>query len=329
MKIKTPGFWYKNTIGGRLLAFCLLPFSALYYLGHRLHQLGKPWRASIPVWCIGNLVAGGGGKTPTALALMALIREHKLAKNPCFLSRGYGGSARGALLVDPAKHYAALVGDEPLLLARAAPTIISADRAVGARLAEQKGFDLIVMDDGLQNRDLAHDLNFLVIDAISGFGNGFLLPAGPLRQPAKLGMKNMHAVILIGSVDAPLPVVIPDTKPIFRASLTPESSLDLNTTYLAFTGLARPEKFRSTLLDLGVKLAAWHAFPDHYAYTTRDAAKLKAEAVAKNAILLTTEKDAVRMPHIFMKSTHVAILPVHLTWQNPASFANFLKTPRS
>ena len=323
MKWRTPSFWYYNTFTARLLAMILSPFSALYYLGHRLQQAGgKPARVGVPVLCIGNLVAGGSGKTPAALALMALIREHKLAENPCFLSRGYGGKARGPILVDPALHDAATVGDEPLLLCQAAPTIVSTDRAAGGRHAVRAGFDLILMDDGLQNRSLARDVNFLAIDAETGFGNGHMLPAGPLRQPVKAGLKNIHAVILIGEK----PITIAADVRVFKAAITPagKQAFDHRSRYLAFTGLAQPEKFRRTILDLPLNLAGWRTFPDHHPYTPQDFAGLIAEAEQKNACLLTTAKDAIRLPP--PEREKVNILHVNLVWQSVADVVSFVKS---
>lgn len=321
MHLKAPSFWYNDpSLKGRCKAALLLPFSLLYLIGHKLHQLAiRPYRASIPVICVGNLVAGGSGKTPTALALMQLVRDHHWAENPCFLSRGYGGSEKGPAFAQRHKHRHHETGDEPLLLARHAPAIVSANRKHGAQWAEHHHHDLIIMDDGLQNPQLHKDIKIVVIDSGSGFGNKFPIPAGPLREPLRCGLKQADAFILIGEDRYNVSSLLPPEKPVFRARLdVPESWLaDRKSSYVAFCGLGRPEKFRKTILKKGLNLVHWETYPDHHDYTRADLEYLDNLAAEKNAHLLTTEKDAQRLPADFhWRSGPPHIMPVEMIWDD-------------
>ena len=325
MRLKTPSFWYDDPAGAKAAA--LLPLSALYLAGHKIHQAAiRPYKSSLPVICVGNLTAGGSGKTPAALALMKIVREKNLAARPCFLSRGYGGALKGPVLVEPARHDAAQAGDEPLLLARQAPVIIGADRAEGAKFAERNGHDLIVMDDGLQNPSLAKTLRIVVIDGAGGFGNGRPLPAGPLRQPLKAGLEKADAFIFIGDDRRNVTPLLPQGKPVFKARLKiPRNWRPPDKPCIAFCGLGRPEKFRNTLLETGVSLAGWHVFPDHCQYKKGDLEKLDRESAESGARLITTEKDAQRLPRDFPWKVPPDVLPVHLEWEDESAITAFLK----
>lgn len=317
MILKTPSFWYKKDAASRLIATVLSPFSTLYGLGHHLHQTRvQAQTVGIPVICIGNLVAGGSGKTPTALALMDLVMTSGLAKNPCFLSRGYGGDSRGPIRVDPAHHTAQNVGDEPLLLARLAPTIISADRVAGALYAQEAGHDLIIMDDGLQNPTLTKNLSILVIDGASGFGNGHMIPAGPLRTPITSGMEKADIVLLIGADQHNvLTRHVPPHKTVLYAAISPVAPENPALRYVAFCGIAHPDKFRASLTEAGLKIAAFRAYADHYPYQDEDLETLTRLAEELDARLITTTKDAVRLPARFQNDGSFDTLPITLVWK--------------
>lgn len=314
--MKTPAFWYKKNL--TLPAAFLIPFSWLYMAGATLRKLvhRKPHRSAIPVICIGNLTAGGSGKTPVTIAIMRLLADERLSQKPCFLSRGYGGCKKGPLFVDRHKDSCRDVGDEPLLLARHGTTIISRNRAAGAVMAEKHGADMIVMDDGLQNLSLEKDICFTVIDGASGFGNALLIPAGPLREKVVTGFKKSDAFIVVGDDTTDIQKTLPSGKPVIRARLSvPEDWITAkDVSYVAFCGLGRPEKFRRTIEALGLKIAGWHEFPDHHAFQERELKHLDNEALGKNARLLTTEKDAVRIPSGFKFEGPLDIMPVRIEW---------------
>lgn len=319
--MKTPPFWYKNTHS--IQSALLWPISQLYRFGHSLHQARAPapYRAACPVICVGNLTAGGSGKTPSVLALIDLIKAHDLAKNPHILTRGYGGSEKGPLLLDSARHDAWQVGEEPLLLARKAPVIVSSDRAAGARLAVQNGADLIIMDDGLQNPGLIKDLSLVVIDGTSGFGNKQLIPAGPLREPLEAGFARADAFIIIGEDRCNLHALLPADKPVFSAQIKAQSLPDTGRPYVGFAGLGRPEKFKKTLEDCGLTLSHFESFADHHFYDSGDVQKLRSLAARYGASLITTEKDAVKLPEDF----EVDVLPVCLVWDKETALLETVK----
>lgn len=327
MRVKTPSFWYRRpSAPAPALEIALAPLSWMYRIGNAVNQnFADPATAPVPVLCVGNLVAGGSGKTPAAIALMDLIRQKGLSKAPHFLTRGYGGRETGPLLVDYFKHRHEDVGDEALLLAKDCFTIVSADRAAGARFAADKGADLLVMDDGLQNGSLNMDIKFVVVDGSVGFGNGKTLPAGPLREPLHEGLKRADAFILIGKDKTGVLDLLPSDKPLFNASVeVPHNAKpDPSKKYVAFAGLGRPEKFYFQLQHMGLDVAGWHPFPDHYPYAPEDLKKLAAEAKQKSAILITSEKDYRRLPEgDFGTILHV---PIEINWQDENALIAFLK----
>jgi len=315
MPLKTPKFWYEPT---GLEARALLPIAWLYQIGHRLNQLFKPapYKASIPVICIGNAVAGGSGKTPTAIAVMALIKENNMAQNPVFVTRGYGGNNQEAYEVDVQNYNVTASGDEAYLLAQHATTIIAKNRADGAKLAESLNSDLIIMDDGLLNNFLHKDITFLVIDRAVDFGNGKTIPAGPLREPLSRILPKSDAVICIGAA-------LHSDKPVFEATIIPKAkTIDTTQKYIAFAGLGRPEKFKHTLKELNANIIGWHAFADHHAYNADEINDLQKEANTKNATLITTEKDHIRLP-INLKDK-VKALAITLEIKDKKSLTYFL-----
>ena len=327
MRLRTPSFWYKKSACGALAGIALLPLSLLYWAGHVLNQARiKPHRPETKIICIGNLTAGGSGKTPVAIAIMNLVFSRRIAQKPCFLSRGYGGTLKGPIFVDPQKQLYRDVGDEAFLLVRHAPVIVSANRRAGADMAHNHGRDLIVMDDGLQNPSLEKTLSLAVIDGRTGFGNSLLLPAGPLRETLAAGFKKTDAFILIGDDVNEVQKKLPKGKPVIRARLNiPKTWIaDTKTPYLAFSGIGQPEKFRDTVTAKGLVLAGWHAFPDHYHFTLEDLHRLDREACEKNARLLTTEKDAARLPDGFLFRAPLDIMPVCIEWDDENALYNLL-----
>ncbi len=329
MTLKTPTFWYRNsTSSAPLLERLLTPFSKIYQLLYKLDQsMHTSYKASIPVICIGNLVAGGTGKTPTALALLKLIEKEALAQRSTFLIRGYGGAERGPILVDLDIHTAWDVGDEALILAKYAPTIVGADRAESAKMAVENGADLVIMDDGLQNTGIDKDLRLVVINGEMGLGNQKLMPAGPLRQTIEDGYGHAHGFILIGRDEHDVAKTLPRDKMLLHAHLEPrpDISLDKNATYLAFAGLGYPEKFFKFLRDkLQLNVADAIAFSDHHPYEEEDLLALDEKAEKLDAKLITTEKDFMRLPKV--KGITVEVLPVEMTWDNEDELLPLIKT---
>ena len=289
--MRAPEFWHKRHWPARALSLALVPFGALYGLSVRLKEKGaRPFRPRARVICVGNLTVGGSGKTPIAIALGRMLAGQ--GRRVVFLSRGYGGRNAGPLQIDPATHSAFEVGDEPLLLAAVAPTIVARDRAKGAALADQIGAEIIVMDDGFQNFSIAKDLSLVVVDGETGFGNGRLTPAGPLRESPKAGLARAHAVVLMNGE-----VSLPEfAGKILRARTEFADPPRLTgRKVFAFCGIGRPEKFFGTLKALGATLADTQSFPDHHNFSPTDIEKLKTRADALDAFLVTTEKDFVRL----------------------------------
>ena len=327
--MRAPAFWTTERPDWRARA--LWPLGALYGAATALKMRGQGAHAGVPVICVGNFVAGGAGKTPVALALAQLLRD--MGETPVFLSRGYGGLAgKGPpVVVDPARHDANFVGDEPLLLARAAPTIVSADRRAGAEAARALGASVIVMDDGLQNRTLRQDVRLAVVDGASGAGNGYCVPAGPLRAPLAAQMPHVSALVLIGA-GAPGDRVAARaaSKPVFRARLEPQveaARMFAGRDVVAFAGIGRPEKFFATLAALGANLVARHAFGDHHPFAREEVAGLQAEAEARGALLVTTEKDLARIP-VALVAPHAPpplALPVTLVFDEADAMATLLR----
>jgi tetraacyldisaccharide 4'-kinase len=255
--------------------------------------------AGVPVVCIGNLTVGGAGKTPTATAVARWLAE--AGRQPFLLSRGYGGASAGPIRVDAARHTPDEVGDEPLLLARVAPTVVARDRKAGAIFARKAGAGSIVMDDGFQNPALAKNLSILVVDARRGIGNGGVFPAGPLRAPLTAQLNRAHAVLLVGegpAGEAVAAAALQRGLPLFRGRLEPDKAvLDALRArpVLAFAGIADPEKFFATLRDGGVDVRVARSFPDHHRYRRGEADDLANHAEGEGLSLVTTEKDLVRL----------------------------------
>jgi tetraacyldisaccharide 4'-kinase len=325
--LRAPAFWYETGVVSALLA----PVAGIYGLAAatRMRQPGSS--AGVPVICVGNLTVGGGGKTPAALAIGRFL--HAAGERPFFLSRGYGGRARGPLLVELERHGAAEVGDEPLLLARMAPTVVARARPAGAALARERGASLIVMDDGFQNPSLAKDFAVLVLDARRGIGNARVFPAGPLRAPLQTQLERAQALIAVGEIAAGAGVLAQAEArgiPVFRGRLQPDGptlATLAGKDVLAFAGIADPQKFFATLRDGGIRVGIGHAFADHHRYGAQDAARLLADADRLGLIPVTTEKDWVRIsgdPRLAALAARAQAVPVELVLDRAAEFERLL-----
>jgi tetraacyldisaccharide 4'-kinase len=293
--MRDPGFWWRSdSAAARLLA----PAAAAYGFVAARCMAQPGWRAGVPVLCIGNFTVGGSGKTPTAIAVAKVLA--KAGRRPFFLSRGYGGTLAGPVRVDA--QGSAAVGDEPLLLARVAPTIVARDRPAGARAAIAAGAETIVMDDGWQNPSLAKDLVIAVLDGRRGIGNGRVFPAGPLRAPLSSQLGHADALLVIGP---PGPAAAPAIAaaearrlPRFAGELVPDPAVVARLAgmrVLAFAGIADPDKFFATLEAGGIIVAARRGFPDHHRYAPAEIARLMADTDAQRLTVVTTEKDLARL----------------------------------
>jgi tetraacyldisaccharide 4'-kinase len=310
-----PSFWSHDG----LLARALSPLSVIgiALAARRVAQSG--WQAPVPVVCCGNVTIGGAGKTTLVLDL-----AHRLsARGVHILLRGYGGTSRGVRRVAVGDH-ASLVGDEALLLAQVAPTWTGANRAASAQAAIRAGAKILLMDDGLQNPTLAKTFSILVIDGRTGFGNARVLPAGPLRESVAAAAARCHAAVLIGPDTTDARTRLPSTLPVLRADLVQDSAIaDLaGRKVLAFAGIALPEKFFEPLRNAGANLVATRPFRDHHTYTARELEKLLNDARIQNAVLVTTPKDAVRLPQPIRDQ--VTVIGVGLEWREPAEIDQLL-----
>lgn len=315
--LKAPNFWYGDTREVKTFPWekILSPLGRLYgWTVLQRFDLHYPVPMARPVICVGNIVAGGAGKTPVAMALVDLLQAQ--GHNPHLLSRGFGGTEAGPLQVSPDRDTAADVGDEALLLVTKAPTWVSRQRALGAQAAIDTGASVIVMDDGFQNPSIYKDFSIVVVDGGVGFGNGHVLPAGPLREPLAFGLSRAHAVVIVGEDKTNAADVIRShtTAPVFHARLTSDAgNPDLyGKEVFAFAGIGRPEKFKETLIAAGAVIEGWGSFADHCAYLEEDLGELVAAADAKKAIIVTTAKDHVRLPSGL--KDRVQTFGVHITW---------------
>ena len=314
--MRAPAFWQHDGLVPRLLS----PLAMIYQEATARRVARAGWRAPVPVLCCGNATAGGSGKTTLALDLgMRLLAR---GRRVGFITRGYGSQVRHAMRVTGGD--AKAMGDEALLLAAVAPTYAGADRAVSARLAVADGAQVLVMDDGLQNPLLAQDLAFLTIDGASGFGNGRVIPAGPLREPVAAAASRCRCAVLIGDDGTGAVAALPAGLPVLRAHLQagPETAALLGRPVFAFAGIGRPAKFWETLAAAGLTVAGTREFPDHHRYTAADIAGVLADAARLDAVAVTTPKDAVRLPAD--ARPHIASVGVRLVWEDAAALEALL-----
>ena len=327
--MRPPAFWSRPASDPGWQAKTLSPLGALYAATTRRRMAQQPgYRATVPVICVGNINAGGTGKTPTVAALAGRLAE--IGQHPHVVSRGYGGSKIGPLRVDPLVHRADEVGDEPLLLAAFAPVWVARDRAAGVRAAEAGGATVILLDDGFQNPSVRKDYAIVVVDAGAGFGNGRVIPAGPLREPVVEGLARADRVLCIGDPATrqgfltrwrdriPVPVTTAALAPLATGMSWSGQRL------FAFAGIGRPEKFFATLRDLGADVLGTRALDDHQDLSHALLARLDREAASLAAQLVTTEKDAVRLPPDWR--IRVLTLPVRLEVDDDAGLAGDLRS---
>jgi tetraacyldisaccharide 4'-kinase len=294
--MREPAFWHRPS---SLISLLLTPLGALYGMvaTRRLQHEGLD--AGIPVFCVGNYHVGGAGKTPAVLALARLLRD--LGETPVILSRGYGGRLRGPVKVDPERHVAADVGDEPLMLARAVPVMVARDRIDGVALAKSQGATVVLMDDGFQNPAIAKDASLIVIDSDRGLGNGRVLPAGPLRAPLPPQLNRTDALIVVGdgtAAEAVAAVIAAQDKPVLSAHLRADDASVASLRgkrVLAFAGIGDPDRFFRTLRGSGIEIVRERAFADHHPLSQAEIETLIAEARRDALTLVTTEKDLARL----------------------------------
>lgn len=292
-RLRAPEFWWHRHSP---IGLALAPVGALYGQVTSRLMARSGVTIGVPVLCVGNLVVGGAGKTPTALEVASVCR--KLNLNPGFLTRGYLGKERGPIFVSPATHSAEDVGDEALLLAQFAPTVASVDRPAGARLLALLGANVVIMDDGLQNPSLNKDLSLVVVEAGRGIGNGFVLPAGPLRAPLAAQIRRADVLVVLGegSGGRSVRMAARAGRPILRARTEPARRRGLKRRpYLAFAGIAHPAKFYQSLAAAGATIGHTMDFPDHHFFTPADCEAILAEAKSRDLVPITTEKDRVRL----------------------------------
>ncbi len=328
--MREPSFWWREQ---GLTSGLLSPLAAVYG-AVAAQRMARPGRtAGIPVICVGNLTLGGAGKTPVAIAAARMLDV--AGRRPFVLSRGYGGALSGPVQVDPARHRAAEVGDEPLLLARFAPTIVSRDRAAGADMARAAGAGSIVMDDGFQSPGLHKDRSILVVDGRRGIGNGWVFPAGPLRAPLDSQLHRAQALLVVGSGTAGDGVAAAAQwhgLPVFHGRLEPDAralTVLQGRPVLAFAGIGDPDKFFTTLRGAGIDVRVALPFADHHRYRRFEARELIERAEREGLVLATTEKDVARLAgqdDVAALAAVVHTLPVTLKVTEDDAFRNWVLT---
>lgn len=313
--MKAPQFWQRKSF----ISYILLPLTFLYRVAGKLHYLFvKPKKISMPVICVGNVVAGGSGKTPIAIEIGEMLKEMNC--DFAYLSRGYGGSINKFTLVDRKYHKATEVGDEPLLLAETFSTYIASDRVLAAeKIAAMK--KLIIMDDGLQNTSIIKDFVILVIDGVYGFGNGMIIPAGPLRENISSGIEKANLIIIIGEDKFNIAGLYKDKKIIFAKIRTVGEQFK-NIKTIAFCGIGRPTKFFTSLKENRANVMRAISYPDHYFFKESDIKYLQSLANKHHAQLVTTKKDWVRLDKKYQNQ--VKYLDIKIEFDDPDYLKNQL-----
>lgn len=322
---KSPKFWEdKESFWTKLL----LPFSHLYsFLGNLKLSRITPESASVPVVCVGNVVLGGAGKTPTVELICNVLK--KSGFNPHILTGGYGGYLKNVVKVDPSKHYYLQVGDEALLSAVVAPTWIGRNRVNSAKAAVSSGADVLVLDDGFQNNSLIKNFKILVVDSNQGIGNGYVFPAGPLRETLESGVKKSDIVFIVGEKNEYLESLILSAKKNVvicygkTEVVTPSESLT-SSKVIGFCGLGYPDKFRKTILDCELDLEDFISFSDHHPYTITEIQKLIKAAKTSGAKLVTTKKDFIKIPDVF--KNEVCVIEIKMTSSDGVLETELLKS---
>ncbi|WP_024514119.1 tetraacyldisaccharide 4'-kinase [Bradyrhizobium sp. Tv2a-2] len=326
--MREPAFWHRPR---SLKSHLLRPLAALYGTVAALRLQRKGFDAGVPVLCVGNYHLGGAGKTPTVLALAKLLRE--LGEKPVVLSRGYGGERRGPLLVDPDRHGARDVGDEPLMLSSQLPVVVARDRIDGVALARSRLASVILMDDGFQNPALVKDVALIVIDSERGIGNGLVFPAGPLRAPLAPQLARTDALVVIGTGAAANGVaaaIAAPGKPVLAAHLEPDGAVVARLggqRVLAFAGIGDPGRFFRTLQASGIEVARQRAFADHHRFSMSEIETLIGDAKRDRLILVTTEKDLVRLrgeAQLSALAREIVPFPVRLQFDDATGLKSFL-----
>ena len=321
--MRTPDAWSRKGA----VSTMLLPVSWLYALGTAMRVQRAPrYAPPAPAICVGNLTAGGAGKTPVVLSLARWFLER--GRRPFAVSRGYGGRLAGPVRVDPAVHTAREVGDEPLLLAGTLPTVVARDRAAGAHAAVEGGADILLLDDGHQNPAVAKALSLVVVDGGFGFGNGRTIPSGPLRETVGRGLARANAVVIVGADSAGAMHRCRREAgglPLLDAHFLPtEAALALQSRkVVAFAGIGRPDKFFETVKDIGADLTEAMAYPDHYPFPETEIMFICEVAQERGAIPVCTEKDYMRLPAD--ARLMVTPVPVTLEWRDPDALDRLLE----
>ena len=323
--IRPPKFWFFEPERHNLWSSVFYPISKIWeFETNRRIKNGKSEAMPIPVICVGNLTVGGSGKTPTIIALAKLFKKN--GYKPQVISRGYGGSIKGPHLVDQINDTSKEVGDEPLLISKSCPVWVSKNKKDGILAAAKNKADLVLLDDGFQNSSIKKDLSILVIDSKIGFGNAKVLPAGPLREPIIKGVKRADFLLLIGEEKKYASFFDLQKKPLFYGKIVAKvkSSPNLkNKSIIAFSGIAHPSKFFDTLEELGANILVRESFPDHYNYKESTIRRLKNEAIKRESILITTEKDFVRIPKYLREN--ILALCVELIIANEKPLISIIK----
>ena len=325
MPIKTPHFWTELS----WQSVILFPVSYIWRFGHYAQQkILNTKETEIPVICVGNLTVGGCGKTPVVITLCRFLSG--IGKSTSILTRGFGGKEKGPIFVSTNLHKSLDVGDEPLMMANSLDVCVSRNRPLGANhILDKKKYDCIVMDDGLQNPTLKKDLNIAVFDGKFGIGNGFLLPAGPMRQKLEVGIKNIDLVIFNGKDETGLGQKIPPHIPIFTGELQPDEEIVekmKNRRVYGFAGIGNPSRFFKTLNNIGADLVGEAHFADHHPYTDADLTQLYEEAMQSGAELVTTQKDWMRLPADWRDRVLTVPVRIHFSADDTIKIVSFLET---